>query len=115
MLPCPGVVLLPGLRISCEPACEMLNTPDAFTVCPSGEMYLRPRKSGDSIRLSGGSKSLKKLFIDRKIPAAQRQQIPVICDEKGILGVYSIGANGDRTAGENAVTIRFEKIDYKGE
>ena len=115
LLPCPGAVLLPGLRISCEPACEMLNTPDAFTVCPSGEMYLRPRKSGDSIRLSGGSKSLKKLFIDRKIPAAQRQQIPVICDEKGILGVYSIGANWDRTTGENAVTIRFEKIDNKGE
>ena len=115
VLPCPGAVLLPGLRISCEPAWEMLNTPDAFTVCPSGEMHLRPRKSGDSIRLSGGSKSLKKLFIDRKIPAAQRQQIPVICDEKGILGVYSIGANWDRTTGENAVTIRFEKIDNKGE
>lgn len=115
VLPCPGAVLLPGLRISCEPACEMLNTPDAFTVCPVGEIRLRSRKSGDSIRLSGGSKSLKKLFIDRKIPAAQRQQIPVICDEKGILGVYSIGANWDRTTGENAVTIRFEKIDNKGE
>lgn len=115
VLPCPGEVLLPGLRITCEPASEMVNTPETFTVCPVGEIRLRSRKSGDSIRLSGGSKSLKKLFIDRKIPAAQRQQIPVICDEKGILGVYSIGANWDRTTGENTVTIRFEKIDNKGE
>ncbi len=115
VLPSPGEVFLPGLRIACEPASEMVNTPETFTVCPVGEIRLRSRKSGDSIRLSGGSKSLKKLFIDRKIPAAQRQRIPVICDEKGILGVYSIGANWDRTAGENAVTIRFEKIDYKGE
>lgn len=115
VLPCPGEVLLPGLRITCEPASEMVNTPETFAVCPVGEIRLRSRKSGDSIRLSGGSKSLKKLFIDRKIPAAQRQQIPVICDEKGILGVYSIGANWDRTTGENAVTIRFEKIDNKGE
>ena len=92
-----------------------MNLPDAFTVCPVGTMRLRSRQSGDSIRLSGGSKSLKKLFIDRKIPAAQRQQIPVLCDDAGILGVYTIGANWDRTSGEKTVTIRFENTDSKGE
>jgi tRNA(Ile)-lysidine synthase len=50
------------------------------------------------MRLSGGSKSLKKLFIDRKIPAAQRQSIPVVCDDAGIIGVYGIGVNLDRAA-----------------
>ena len=110
VLTCPGEMLLPGLQILCEPASERINTPDAFTVCPVGEIRIRARKSGDSIRLSGGSKSLKKLFIDRKIPAAQRQQIPVVCDDAGILGVYTIGANWDRTAGETAVTIRFKNI-----
>ena len=60
-------------------------------------------------------KSLKKLFIDRKIPAAQRQQIPVVCDDTGVLGVYTIGSNWDRTAGENLVTIRFENTENKGE
>ena len=113
ILPCPGEVCLPGLRITCEPAAERVNTPDAFTVCPTGEIRLRSRQSGDSIRLSGGSKSLKKLFIDRKIPASQRQQIPVVCDDAGILGVYTIGANLDRTAGENAVTIRFENTEKR--
>jgi tRNA(Ile)-lysidine synthetase-like protein len=111
VLPCPGEMFLPGLRVTCEPACEKINTPEAFTVCPVGEIRLRSRQSGDSIRLSGGSKSLKKLFIDRKIPAAQRQQIPVVCDEAGVLGVYTIGSNWDRTAGENLVTIRFEIIE----
>ena len=116
ILPCPGQVLLPGLRITCTPAVEEVHTQDAFTVSPRGEMRLRPRKSGDSICLSGGSKSLKKLFIDRKIPAAQRQQIPVICDAEGILGVYTIGANRARPVNiQNAVTIRFEKTDIKGE
>ena len=65
--------------------------------------------------LSGGTKSLKKLYIDRKIPAAQRLQIPVVADEKGILGVYTIGSNLDRAAEKlPAVTIRFEKRE-KGE
>ena len=115
ILPCPGEVLLPGLRVSCVPAEESINTPDAFTVSTVGTIRIRCRKSGDSIRLSGGSKSLKKLFIDRKIPAARRQQIPVVSDDAGILGVYTIGANWDRTGGENPVTIRFENTENKGE
>ena len=115
LLPCPGEALLPGLKVTCKPAAEIINTPEAFTVCPVGAIRLRCRKSGDSIRLSAGTKSLKKLFIDRKIPAAQRQQIPVVCDDAGILGVYTIGANWDRTAGENPVTVCFEIIENKGE
>lgn len=109
-LPCPGEVDYFGIHVTCHPAEEIIHTPDAFTVHPTGPITLRPRQSGDSIRLSGGSKSLKKLFIDRKIPAAQRAFLPVVCDEAGILGVYTIGVNMDRAA-ENlpAVTIRFEK------
>jgi tRNA(Ile)-lysidine synthase len=60
------------------------------------------------IRLQGGTKSLKKLFIDRKIPAAERCRIPVVCDDEGVLGVYGIGANIDRLAsGDGAVEISF--------
>ena len=116
LLPCPGQVELSGLRIICSPAGEMLDTPDAFTVSPAGDIKVRSRKSGDSIRRPGGSKSLKKLFIDRKIPASRRQQIPVVCDEAGILGVYSVGKNLERSdISKNTVTIRFEKIENKGE
>ena len=114
LLPCPGEIRLPGLRILCQPAEEIINTSDTFTVRPAGTLRVRSRKSGDSIRLPGGSKSLKKLFIDRKIPAARRAQIPVICDDAGILGVYTIGANLDRTADTlPAVTIRFHNTDEK--
>ena len=115
VLPCPGEVCLAGLRVICEPASETVSTPDAFTVCPVGQIRLRSRRSGDSIRLGGGTKSLKKLFIDRKIPAARRNQIPVVCDDAGVLGVYTIGANWDRTSGESSVTIRFENTENKGE
>ena len=115
LLPCPGEAQLPGLRVTCGPAGEFLNTPDAFTVSPVGQIRIRARKSGDRICLSAGSKSLKKLFIDRKIPAALRNRIPVVCDDAGVLGVYTIGANWDRTGGETAVTIRFENTENKGE
>lgn len=111
----PGTTETSGYRICCTPAEEIINTPDTFTVCPVGNMTLRGRQSGDTIRLSGGSKSLKKLFIDRKIPAADRDRIPVLCDEAGVLGVFGIGVHRDRAATVlPAVTIRIEKSE-KGE
>lgn len=116
VLPCPGIVELPGMRIFCTVAAEHRNEPDCFTVCPEGEIRIRSRRSGDVIRLSGGTKSLKKLFIDRKIPAACRDTIPVVCDDKGILGVFTIGADLSRwSENRSTVTIRFEKTEIEGE
>lgn len=110
ILSCPGEAEFGDFYVTCTAAEEILQTQEAFTINPQGDIILRPRQSGDSIRLSGGSKSLKKLFIDRKIPASQRERIPVVCDEQGILGIYSIGVNRDRAADNlPAVTIRFEK------
>ena len=110
-LPCPGQVVIGEYRVVCEPASGIRNRPDIFTVCPSGALILRSRKSGDALRLPGGSRSLKKLLIDRKVPASQREKIPVLCDDLGILGVYSIGVNLDRAAESlPAVTVRFEKL-----
>ena len=115
-LTCPGSAEAAGIRITCEPAGELAQSEDLLTVRPSGKISIRPRQTGDKIRLSGGSKSLKKLFIDRKIPAADRGRIPVVCDETGILGVYSIGVNLDRAAQIlPAVTIRFERIQGETE
>lgn len=111
-LPCPGEMSLPGFRVRCFPAQSIVNTESTFTVIPKGKVILRTRQEGDSIRLSGGTKSLKKLFIDRKIPADRRPMIPVAADDEGILGVYSIGVHRNRVA-ENlpAVTICIESID----
>lgn len=115
-LTCPGSTEAAGIRITCEPAGELAQSENLLTVCPVGKISIRPRQTGDKIRLSGGSKSLKKLFIDRKIPAADRGRIPVVCDETGILGVYSIGVNLDRAAQIlPAVTIRFERIQGETE
>lgn len=101
----PGVTEIDalGIRVYCgnaaEPECE-----EVFYVACSGELVVRSRQSGDTMRLYGGSKSLKRLFIDRKIPAAQRDMIPVFADAQGVLAVSGIGANLDREAAESAGT-----------
>lgn len=77
----------------------------------SYSILIRPRQPGDALRLSGGTKSLKKLMIDRKIPLSRRPFIPVFSDREGIMAVGGIGVNLDRAArtGEAAVTITIEK------
>ncbi len=110
-LSCPGSVEVMGLRISCRPAQACSAEVGRFTVCPAGKIYVRPRHSGDTIRLSGGTKSLKKLFIDRKLPAAQRGSVPVVADGAGVLGVYGVGPNLDRLCTQlPGVEIEFEEV-----
>ncbi len=115
------ILLIPGktvlwepmhLQVSCTAADRLCNTQTVFTVHCAGALTLRSRQPGDEICLSGGSKSLKKLFIDKKIPALQRSAVPVIADEAGIIGVYGIGADRRRKAQAlPAMQIRFEEIN----
>lgn len=112
-LPCPGEVELPyvGIRVICQAGVATEQTATSFCVVTEGDLIVRTRREGDSIRLPGGTKSLKKLFIDRKIPAANRGSIPVIADSRGVLGVYGIGVNLDRaTQQDSCILIRFEEI-----
>ena len=112
-LPKQGALDIPqlGLRIITEPAGDLENSKTGFTVIPQGTVTLRCRMEGDSIRLSGGTKSVKKLFADRKIPASQRLRIPIVADDGGILGIYGIGVNQARAATTlPALQIRFENI-----
>ena len=110
VLPCPGSIRVGDFLVSCEPAENLEQDDTSFVVCPEGELVLRSRQEGDAIRRSGGRKSLKRLFIDRKIPASQRGLIPVIADDAGVLAVYGIGADPDREAKAlPAVRVRIEK------
>jgi tRNA(Ile)-lysidine synthase len=99
-LPCPGVAKFGDYTLVCTRAEELVNSKDCFTVFLQGSLMVRGRQSGDEIRLSGGTKSLKKLYIDRKIPADLRPFIPVLTDENGVVGVYGIGVDLNHIAGE---------------
>ena len=102
----PGITYVPrwGLTVTCTPidsACE------GWKVRTEGSLILRSRAEGDTMLLPGGRKSLKKLFIDRKIPATCRDTIPVIADSHGVVGVVGIGPSRDRQENANlCITIQ---------
>ena len=102
-----SVTLSTGITVRCEPADGGENTPYSFCVCAEGSVTVRPRMAGDRITLPGGTKQVKKLFIDRKIPAHERPLIPVAADSRGVIGICGIGANLARTEGKRNLRISF--------
>ena len=90
-----------GLSFACEATEEAgniynsLNTFFLKSDLINGDIVIRPRQTGDTIRLSekGGTKTLKKLFIEKRIPAAKRHLIPVIADNSGVIAVPGIGTD----------------------
>lgn len=103
----PGVTELPqwGIRVHCG------ETPNGgFGVRLHGDVVVRSRKAGDEIRLPGGTKSLKKRMIDRKISAPLRPLVPILADEGGVLWAGQFGANLQRLEEEPTHYLLIEPI-----
>lgn len=84
--------------------------PEGTGITPVGRLVIRSRQPGDTIRLSGGTKSIKKLMIDRKIPASRRDRIAILADDRGVIAVDGIGFHLDRIENNPTVRIRIEKF-----
>lgn len=109
-----------NLKICCEQIENAEKVHNTFTtfyfkkemVC--GNISVRPRKSGDFWSPPGfaGKKSLKKELINRKVPRWQRDTIPVLADDNGVLAVYGLGADKRALAqkGDNVIKISIKNI-----
>lgn len=107
-LPVPGTARFGPWNVEARIGKKIAATPLAFSVpCATIDtnLLLRARAPGDSLRLPGGAKSLRQLLIDRKIPAAQRDLLPVVTCGGKILGVAGIGANADDFSPADAVAV----------
>jgi tRNA(Ile)-lysidine synthase len=60
-----------------------------------GDLYIRPKRDGDSVFYGGCTHKLKKLYNDKKIPPSKRNLIPVLCDDKGVVWVPGFGVRDD--------------------
>ena len=122
----PGKTVVTGdkkLKISAEivNCCpEVYNSLNTFyfhidSIC--GNISVRQRSAGDRIRFSGKgfTTSLKKLFIDRKIPKHLRSGIPVLADDRGPVAVYGFGISALHTAkpGQKALRVEIDNADRK--
>jgi len=99
-----GEVVLRGRRIPVEwggPTSDLVDRAELFAteglVFP---LVVRAREPGDRIRLSYGTKRLKKLFAEARIPVARRDRTPVLVDGAGeVLWVPGLARAGPRAPG----------------
>ena len=80
-----------------------------------GQSVLRTRMSGDSIRLKnrGCTKTLNRLFSENSIPLEERDNLPVLADEKGIIWVYGFGVSGRCAVTDNTKRILLIEAEKK--
>lgn len=89
--------LFPGLRARVDfgpfPGREKAEKDTLYLKTDETEAVLRPRRAGDEFRGTRGTKTLKKLMIDRKIPREERDRIPVAEIGGTVAGVMGEGAS----------------------
>ena len=78
-----------------------------------GKAVFRSRKEGDRAEIHGGTKTLKKLFIEEKIPAEERSSVAVLCDDEGVLWIEGLGAAKRARLSEETVNVAAIKICRK--
>jgi tRNA(Ile)-lysidine synthetase-like protein len=69
---------------------------------------VRAWQPGDRLRTAGGTKRLKKLFLERRVPRSERRRLPVLADSTGrVLWVGGIGVAPDAAPrpGEAALIV----------
>ncbi|NBI30825.1 tRNA lysidine(34) synthetase TilS [Chengkuizengella marina] len=77
-------------------------------------LYIRNRKPGDRMKLKGlnGTKKVKNIFIDEKIPPSKREKIPLLVDAKQqVLWIPGIRVSSHAVLEEK--TSRILHIQYK--
>ncbi|MBR2879761.1 MAG: tRNA lysidine(34) synthetase TilS, partial [Oscillospiraceae bacterium] len=96
---------------------EIGSCDEAFLLSRSdicGQLTVRARRTGDRICLDRrqGGKTLKKLFIEKKIPASRRENIPIIADNKKILAISGLGRSAELSPEKDADCIAAIKKKY---
>lgn len=121
----PGVTDVPGtdIKIFTETVAfdkKIQNSFNTFYLSNSiinNSLSVRSRKTGDTLAPAGRRRrSLKKLMCDLKIPAAERDLVPVVTVDGRVAAVMGIGADEDFAphAGETAVQLRFVNTGSQG-
>lgn len=82
----------------------------------SAPLTVRTVRPGDRIRLPAGRRKLSDLFIDRKIPRAERSRLAVVALGADIIWVPGIAVAANVIAGKDAerwMRLRAERVDCR--
>lgn len=99
-----------GASFSAHAATEVFNMDEIV-----GQLTLRSRCNGDRMSILGmdGTKKVKDILIDQKIPQRVRDQIPILSDDNGILWIPGVKRSNRAKKDihtKKIITIHLEKM-----
>ncbi|HEY4600537.1 MAG TPA: tRNA lysidine(34) synthetase TilS [Cerasibacillus sp.] len=113
----PDRVILPNGSEVIAQFTDEFNYQDTFTYtcaadCVELPLHIRTRQAGDRMTWKGlnGTKKLKDIFIDEKIPLEKRNTWPVITDNRGRI-LWLVGLRKDHLESNGA---SFIQLQFKG-
>ncbi len=119
LLEVPGRAVLPdGSVIIAEYVENSLEQSEFTFVCYKEQvelpLHIRTREQGDRMRWKGlkGSKKVKDIFIDAKIPRFQRENWPIVTDNQGtVLWLVGLkkGQPAKRVLGASLIQLYYDK------
>ncbi len=76
-------------------------------------LYLRYRQDGDRIQLSYGTKKLKSLLIDKKIPPSQRSSLILLANDEEVLWIpfLKMGRARNKNAHSNIYVYEVQNVE----
>lgn len=94
---------------------ENRTRPDRIFIAVPEELHyivLRNRRRGDRIRLGGGEKKVKELFIDGKLERHKKERIPLLCAQGRVAAVLGglVSEGSNRIADDFLVHAGDKKI-----
>ncbi len=72
-----------------------------------GYPYWRTRKAGDVLLLRGRHRKVKKLLQEGRIPPSDRDRLPLLCDDEGIVCLPGIGIRDGLREGNMTLTVQL--------
>ncbi len=78
-----------------------------------GKICMRTRRSGDVISIRGGTKKVKELLIEAKIPAGERGSIYMLCEGNRVIWIPGLRIGEEYKVSENTKKIwKAERKQY---
>ena len=122
---CEGVTVLPCKNLSIsvkiiEKNLKVHNLSTApciilkndFDIMKSG-LYWRARKAGDAIYMGGMHREVRKLYREAGLPLDLRANLPMLCDNEGIVWIPFVGVRDGVCTSETGWLVAVEAVDEK--
>uniref|UniRef100_A0A7C6EJT7 tRNA(Ile)-lysidine synthase n=1 Tax=candidate division WOR-3 bacterium TaxID=2052148 RepID=A0A7C6EJT7_UNCW3 len=75
-------------------------------------LVLRNRRTGDVVKIKNGEKKLKEILNEKRVPANERDDVVILCDQEGILWVLGVYRAYRAFIGQNTKNILKVEFEY---